>query len=214
VFTLNYDPLVELATDAEEKYLVDGFAGTVNGYFCPASYCEYRGTIETRRTRLVLAPLRGIINLYKLHGSLGWFSDENGANRRIRPDMSCPSGWHHLMIPPQNRKAADTGNTPYALLWSEFRAFLTSDASRLLSRLVCSGYGYGDGHVNAVIAPALARKNFTMVVLAKSLPNGTFKSLLAHKNVIVATENQSSLYGEVGPGIADAWSFEWLAKEV
>lgn len=214
VFTPNYDPLLELAADTEQKHLVDGFSGTVEAYFNPWSFSDYRGSFELRRNRPTFAPLRGIINLYKLHGSLGWYFDPQECVRRIRPDMRCPDGWSRLMIPPQNRKAADTGNTPYAFIWSEFRAHLTNDASRLLNRLVCSGYGFGDEHVNAIVNPALARRNFTLVVLAKSLPDRSFKSLLAHDNVLVATETRSSLYGEEGPGMVDAWSFEWLTREV
>ncbi|MCX6844470.1 MAG: SIR2 family protein [candidate division WOR-3 bacterium] len=214
VFTLNYDPLLELAADAEQKYLADGFSGTIQAYLHPVSFSDYRGSYELRRNRTVIAPLRGIINLYKLHGSLGWYLDQQESARRIRPDMRCPDGWSRLMIPPQNRKAADTGNAPYALIWSEFRAHLTNDCSRLLNRLVCAGYGFGDEHVNAIINPALARRNFTLVVLAKSLPDGPFKFLLSHDNVLVATETRSSLYGEEGPGMANAWSFEWLTGEV
>ena len=118
------------------------------------------------------------------------------------------------MIPPQNRKAADTGSFPYAVLWSEFRAHLTNDAGRLLNRLVCIGYGLGDGHVNAVISSALARKHFTVIILAKALADDVFDRWRVYRNVVIVTETRSSLYGEEGPGIPDTWSFEWLAKEV
>lgn len=214
VFTLNYDPLVELAADHEQRSLIDGFLGTIECYFHPSCFYDYSGVIESRKGRSVTVPYRGLINLYKLHGSLGWYVDQHSTLKRIRPDLLCPSGWRHLMIPPQNRKAADTGISPYAFLWSEFRAHLANDAGRLLNRLVCVGYGLGDGHVNAVITAALARNHFTLIVLTKALSDVTFEQWRDHSNVVIVTETRSSLYGEEGPGIPDTWSFEWLAKGV
>jgi len=194
--------------------LADGFCGIVESPFQPYCFDDFRGTIESRRGRPVHVPIRGIINLYKLHGSLGWFVDDESRLVRIRPDMPCPPGWRHLMVPPQNRKAADTGITPYATIWSEFRAHLTNEATRLLNRLICIGYGFGDGHVNAVIRPALARRHFTLVILTKSLDEVTFKQWRDYSNTIIVTDARSSLYGEEGPGLSDACAFEWLATEV
>jgi hypothetical protein len=214
VFTLNYDPLLELAADEEQINLLDGFCGTVECYFQPSCFVDFRGTLESRRGRPVPVAARGILNLYKLHGSLGWFLDTKSKLRRIRPDIPCPSGWRHLMVPPQNRKAADTGFTPYAAIWSEFRAYLANDSTRLLNRLVCVGFGMGDGHVNAVVQSALSRRHFTLVILAKTLSEDTFRRWREFQNTVIVTEASSSLYGEEGPGLQDAWAFEWLAKEV
>lgn len=102
VFTLNYDPLMELAADREQVSLADGFCGIVESPFQPYCFDDFRGTIESRRGRPVHVPIRGIINLYKLHGSLGWFVDDESRLVRIRPDIPCPPGWRHLMVPPQN----------------------------------------------------------------------------------------------------------------
>lgn len=216
VFTLNYDLLIERAADEKQLCLVDGYRGIVECCFLPHSFADYYGTLEARRGRLRLVPTphRGIINLYKLHGSLGWYVDPQVNLKRIHPDLPCPSGWRHLMIPPQNRKAADTSSLPYAMLWSEFRAYLTNDFKRPLNRLVCVGYGFSDGHVNAVILPALARNHFTLVILAKALTDDVYKQWCNSHKVIIVTETRSSLYGEEGPGISDAWAFEWLAEEV
>ena len=214
VFTLNYDPLLEVAADQEEVGLIDGFCGTIECYFQPSCFNDFRGMIELRRSHSVPVPSRGLINLYKLHGSFGWYVDEHSKIKRTRPDIPCPNGWRHLMIPPQNRKGADTGCTPYASLWSELRAHLSNDSTRLLNRLVCVGYSFGDGHVNAAISPALARSHFTLIILAKVLTDDVFERWSAYPNVIIVTETRSSLYREKGPGIPDKWAFEWLAKEM
>jgi len=214
VFTLNYDPIVELAGDLECQLVIDGFCGTLNSYFKSACFYDYHALPECRRGRTVAVPLRGTINLYKLHGSMGWYLDYRNIVRRLRPDIPAPEGWAPLLIPPQNRKTSDTGYAPYAALWSEFRGLLANDSTRLLSRLICSGYGMSDGHVNAVIQSALSRPNFSLIILSEYLSEETFRQWAQFKTVIIATKYRCSLFGEEGPGINEEWSFEWLAKEV
>jgi len=136
VFTLNYDCLVECGADSAQACLVDGFCGTFEASFQPGQFDRASGNFVLRRGRRVFVPRPGTISLYKLHGSLGWFADAQGQLKRMRPDLLCPTGWRRLMIPPQHRKASDTGFTPYATLWSEFRAFLSNDTHRLLNRLL------------------------------------------------------------------------------
>lgn len=213
VFTLNYDVLVERAADAEKIMLVDGFHGTMEGYFRPAIFTDVWGRTERRKVRTVMVAYRGVINLLKLHGSLGWFLEPSGIVRRVPNGAPCSEGWRALLIPPQHRKAADTGGTPYAALWSQYRGHLVHGPV-LLNRLVCAGYGFGDGHVNAIIESALARRDFTLLILAKELSENAFRQWSAHSNVLIVTESRSSLCGEIGAGMAAEWSFEWLAQEV
>lgn len=214
VFTLNYDCLMEHAADFVGIPMIDGFGGLFQASFQISQFQHVRGQYEFRRGRTVFVPHQGIIKLYKLHGSLGWYVDEGGRITRIRPDLPCPTGCRRLMVPPQHRKAADTGSTPYATLWSEFRAYLVNDHSRLLNRLICVGYGFADGHVNAVVDAALQREHFTLIVLARGLSDTAFRKYADSRRAIVLTEARSSLYGEKGAGVADVWSFEWLSQEV
>jgi hypothetical protein len=214
VFTLNYDCLTERAADATGSHLIDGFGGVYEASFRASQFLDVIGQYETRRARRVFAPHPGAVILYKLHGSLGWHADDQGRITRMRPELPCPAGFRRLMVPPQHWKAADTGYTPYATLWSEFRAYLANDTPRLLSRLVCAGYGFADGHVNAVIDAALQREHFTLVILARALSDEAFNKYAVNPHVILVTEGRSSLYGEQGAGLAREWSFEWLSGEV
>jgi len=214
VFSLNYDPLIEIAADSERILLSDGFTGTNNFFFDPKSLELLVGISSRRRRRAVSDPIRGMINLYKLHGSIGWFIDDRNVIRRCRPQNSIPDGATLLMVPPHYRKAQDTGVPPYSIIWSEFRGILNNDRLRLLNRLVCVGYGLGDTHVNPILESALVRSDFTMLILARDLPNATVDHWKAFANVIIATERRCVLYKEEGPGIPEIWSFEWLAEEV
>lgn len=214
LFSLNYDPLIERATDEEGVLLIDGFSGSATHFFHPRWF-EYRvGILDRRKGKGVVDPVRGIINLYKLHGSMGWYVDGKGRVRRGRLDDALPAGARPLMTPPHHRKAQETGTPPYSTLWSEFRALLANDQSRLLSRLICVGYGMRDTHVNPILEAARTRSNFTLIFLARILGDTEFNCWKNNRNVIIATETRAALYGEEGPGVEEAWSFEWLAKEV
>lgn len=213
VFSLNYDPLVERAADVGRIRLMDGFLGHEQMFFAPSVFQErigqIRGTFRTRAFDETVRP----ITFYKLHGSLGWYECPVLGVRRCNYATQIPVGTKRLMIPPQYRKATDTMQPPYAALWSAFRGALSQDA-RPVNRLVCIGYGFMDEHVNAVIENGLARTDFTLVILTKSLQDTAWSRWSVLANTIIVTESRCSLRGTNGPGHADFWSFERICKEV
>ncbi len=214
VFTLNYDSLIERAADAESLLFCDGFMGGTNAFFDSQSFSYRLGVPERRKGKSVVAPLRGVINLYKLHGSAEWYLDSTRVIRRGHPNQPLPTGTRLFMIPPGHRKGSDTLYPPYSTLWSEFFGQLARDKFHLLSRLVCVGYGLRDGHVNVALEAARARQHCTIIILSRSIGDDQFNSWKSHKNVIIATRDRCSLYGEEGEGHSELWSFEWLAQEV
>lgn len=214
VFSLNYDCLVERAADEAKCRVSDGFQGIANAYFDIGCLRDTHSLPGTRRGRSCALPVKGTIALLKLHGSMSWFTDDSNTHRRACPLHGLPSGWERLMVPPQYRKASDSAVPPYAQLWSEFRAYLANDERALLNRLVVVGYSMADGHVNAVVEAALGRRDFTLIVLTRSLSDAAFRRFSEMTNTIIVTESRSALYAEIGPGLRDEWSFEWLASEV
>ncbi|MBZ0158275.1 MAG: SIR2 family protein [Alphaproteobacteria bacterium] len=213
VFSLNYDPFIERAAASERVRVVDGFLGAEHSYFDASVFEErigmIRGTHRGRQFDETVKP----IHLLKLHGSLGWYECPTNGVRRCSFDLSPPPSTKRLMVPPQRRKASDTMLPPYAALWSAFRGCLGQNATPI-NRLVCIGYGFADEHVNAVIEAALARTDFTLLILTKTVSAPTWARWSPRSNVILVTESQCSLKGQTGPGHSDLWSFERLAKEV
>ncbi len=213
VFSLNYDPLVERAAAHVRVRVVDGYLGAEHSYFDPAVFSErigrIRGTHKGKQFDETVKP----IHLLKLHGSLGWYACPSNGVRRCDFGAEPPVGTKRLMVPPQRRKAADTMIPPYSALWSAFRGCLAHDDTPI-NRLVCIGYGFADEHVNAVIENALARTDITVLIFTKELGAAAWSRWSAKTNVIVVTETQCSVKGATGPGHADLWSFERLAKEV
>jgi len=94
-----------------------------------------------------------------------------------------------------------------------FRGALGQDAVPI-SRLVCVGYGFADEHVNAVIENALARTDFTVIILTKELSESAWNRWYTKNSVVVVTESRCSLKGELGPGHHNLWDFGHVAKEV
>jgi hypothetical protein len=213
VFCLNYDPLIERAAAKVRIRVVDGFLGAEHAFFDAAVFDEriglIRGTHKGRQFDETVKP----IHLLKLHGSLGWYECPINGVRRCGFSVAPPPSTKRLMVPPQRRKASDTMLPPYSALWSAFRGCLGQKAAPI-NRLVCIGYGFSDEHVNAIIEAALARTDFTVLIFAKSLNPAAWARWSPKANVIVVTETQCSLKGVTGPGHADLWSFERLAKEV
>ena len=213
IFSLNYDPLIERAAEMTRVRVCDGFSGHEHAFFEPAIFEErigrIRGTHKGRQFEETAKP----IHLLKLHGSLGWYESPTTSVRRSAFDSVIPSTAKRLMIPPQRRKASDTMSPPYAALWSAFRGALAQD-SVPINRLLCLGYGFADEHVNAVIEGALARGDFTVLILTKELSDECWSRWSTRGNTIVVTESRCALKGEVGVGHPDLWSFERMAKEV
>jgi hypothetical protein len=213
VFSLNYDPLIERAASRVRVRVVDGFLGAEHSYFLPAVFEERIGRIRGTGRDRVFDPTVKPIHLLKLHGSLGWYESPLDGVRRCEFGAAPPIGTKRLMVPPQRRKAAETMNPPYSALWSAFRGCLGHNAAPI-NRLVCIGCGFADEHVNAVIEPALARTDFTVLIFSRTLSAAAWARWSPRTNVIVVTEVQCSVKGVLGPGHADLWSFERLAKEV
>lgn len=212
VFTLNYDPLIELASDEERLIIVDGFSGFYKSSFDQNNFDIVPSKYSNAPKGRVLRGNNGILHLYKLHGSMGWFSAGN-IPIRVNPNHQEGDGWRRLMIPPQYRKAAETTTQPYSALWTRFRAWLVH-GPRALNRLVCIGYGMRDQHVNDVIESATSRGDFTLLIFAKRLPDEVFQQWSGKNNVVIVTNERCSHFGQEGSGHNTLWDFEALCKEV
>jgi hypothetical protein len=136
VFCLNYDGLVELATDAEHVRVVDGFLGLERPFFEPQAFQECFALPHRGRRKLQADWRKGILHLYKLHGSLGWFNLGGNNVRKLGLGSTTPGGAIRLMVPPQHRKATDTTSLPYAALWSNFRGQLCHGPNLINRRCV------------------------------------------------------------------------------
>lgn len=163
IFTLNYDTLIEQASDASGVVLVDGFIGNVKRVFRPESYdLDFYFPAQTTEGRV--HRFDRALHLYKLHGSINWYNDEQSWENPY--GLSCRNNGkiehgRDVIIYPSPLKYGQTLGLPYSEL---FRRFCTS-ISQPQSVLFVIGYGFGDDHVNALIHQSLAIPSFTLVIV-------------------------------------------------
>jgi hypothetical protein len=113
--------------------------------------------------------LEGVVHLTKLHGSLDWRYEQPRLYRTSLPfgaDDTHPavpaSPRQSVMIYPNAIKDVETAAYPYADLFRDFSSAICQPNSVL----VTYGYGYGDDHVNRVIADMLTIPSTHLVILA------------------------------------------------
>lgn len=162
IFSLNYDTLVEQASDATGVVLMDGFVGTQCRVFRPESW-EQDLYFPTETTEGRVHRFDRVVHLYKLHGSITWTSHQRSITNPygIRSSPFDPSSAQPILIYPTPAKYGETLGLPYSELFRRFANTLVRPQSVLFT----IGYGFGDEHVNAIIRQALAVPSFTLVIV-------------------------------------------------
>ena len=165
VFTTNYDRVIEFGCDLAGVRTIDRFVGALEPRF-RASRLEVDVHYNPPGTRGEPRFLEGVIRLTKLHGSIDWVSDRSGIRREAVPfgatDVAIPDPYQSLMIFPNPAKDRETLEYPYAELFRDFASALC----RPNSSLVTYGYGFGDDHINRVIADMLSIPSTHLVIVA------------------------------------------------
>jgi hypothetical protein len=151
IFTTNYDRVIEHACEVAGVRLIDRFIGTLNPRFRASRMdvdMHYNPAGVLGEPRF----LEGVVRLTKLHGSIDWRSD-SGSIHRIPLAFGSAShdGDGLTLIYPSAAKDEETSYFPYAELFRDFSASLC----RPNSVVVTYGYGFGDDHINRVIADML-----------------------------------------------------------
>ncbi len=71
-----------------------------------------------------------------------------------------------------------------------------------------------DQHVNDVIESATSRRDFTLLIFAKSLTDNVFQQWAGKDIVIIVTSERCSHFRQEGPEHNSLWDFEALCREV
>lgn len=163
IFTLNYDTLIEQATDAEGAVLVDGFVGSLRRVFRPESYdLDFYFPAQTTEGRV--HRFDRAVHLYKLHGSINWHKcDQSWENPyglyAALYNADCSKD--DTLIYPTPLKYGQILGLPYSEMFRRFGNAIAQPQSVLF----IIGYGFGDDHVNALIRQSLAIPSMTIVVI-------------------------------------------------
>lgn len=165
LFTTNYDRLLEYAADVLGLHLIDRFEGRLHPKFSASRVnldLHYSPPGVRGEPRLV----DGVVKYAKLHGSVDW-SFAAGEIWRDPVPFGGPDiaseGAADAVIYPNPAKDVETLAYPYAELFRDFAAAVC----RPNTTLVTFGYGFGDGHINRVIADMLRVPSAHLVVISR-----------------------------------------------
>lgn len=177
LFTTNYDRYIEASADVAGLRLMDRFVGTLAPVF-RASRLDVDLHYNPPGIRGEPRYLEGVARFTKLHGSVDWF-DCNGSIRRIGLPFGAAEATQSflkenfdgadplkLMIYPNAAKDRETAFYPYVELFRDFAAAIC----RPNSTVICYGYGFGDEHINRVLADMLTIPSAHLVVIARGDP--------------------------------------------
>jgi hypothetical protein len=136
VVTPNYDRLAEYAANAGGYAAYSGFTfGAVAQRAAGQPPKVYEGNVQTRT-----------VNVWKVHGSFGWFSDKDGIAVGLPPIRSRPAGMEPIIITPGIEKYRRTHDEPYRTIMQ-----CADKCIRNAAAYLCVGYGFNDQHLQTLL---------------------------------------------------------------
>ena len=179
IFTTNYDLLIETAFEQAKSPYFDGFTGGHIPFFDPVTVAG--NDLPARWSRV-----------WKLHGSLGWKSD-NGVVVR------CGGKDSTELVYPDHLKYDLTQKQPYAALFERLKRFLLTPDTVLLT----IGFSFRDAHICAVLGEALAMNANAAVIAFQFQPlaneEPARKLAFEHPNLSVYASDAAVIGGVSGP---------------
>ena len=166
LFTTNYDRLIERGCDLAGLRIIDRFVGAIEPVF-RSSRLQIDMHYTPPGVRGEPRHLEGVVHLTKLHGSVDWRYEGGRLYRAPVQFGASTSGVQEspresVIVYPNAVKDIETANYPYADLFRDFSSALCQPNSVL----VTYGYGFGDDHVNNIIADMLTIPSAHLVVVA------------------------------------------------
>ena len=155
VFTTNYDLFNEKALESLKINYCNGFNGFIERVFEPSIF-KQRIVDEENRYKEKWNPLKRYVRLYKIHGSIDWIEKDDKIQQ-----VQEYSGKENILIYPTQAKHFETQYSPYSELFREMSIKLQSSNTTL----IILGYGFGDEHINNLIAQSLINEDFNLIIL-------------------------------------------------
>lgn len=160
IYTPNYDLFNEIALEKNRIHYTTGFKGGVHKVFTPSMF-KLRLVDDEHRYKDRWDPVRRFIKLYKIHGSLNWYQNEDGEIIQLDNNENEENDKRdRRMIYPYMAKHNLTRQSPYSELFREF----SINMQRSNSVLFIMGYGFPDEHINQIIKQGLDNPELTIII--------------------------------------------------
>ena len=158
VFTTNYDLFSETAMDRLGIPYCNGFSGTVERRFNPATF-RYSLAEQLDITSRKWTAVDSFLYLCKLHGSVNWIEESKGLFPIREIQKPSPGDSERVMIYPTPAKQNASFGSPYSDLFREFQTRVVREQSVLF----VIGYSFEDEHINNIIFQALTIPTFRII---------------------------------------------------
>lgn len=172
VFTTNYDQFNETAMDRLGISYTNGFNGTVERRFNPATF-RYSLAEQLDISSRKWSAVDSFVYLCKLHGSVSWSEDAKSLFP-VREFPNLPeANIDRIMIYPTPAKQNSSFASPYSDLFREFQSRIVREQSVLFA----VGYSFGDEHVNNIVFQALTIPTFRLIAFVPPDSGGVIEKL-------------------------------------
>ena len=163
VVSTNYDKIAEYAASQAGAYINTGFASTYLGGF-KSSLDAYPNHFKNSYI--------GLINIWKVHGSLDWF--EQGNQVYNIPNMhEIPAGYKPCIITPGKNKYEKTHQSPHRELLERIDKCFNAAQGFL-----CIGYGFNDEHVHPVLLENAQQRHSTIIIVTKDITDSIRRNVM------------------------------------
>lgn len=172
VVTTNYDCLIEYAASQTDAYVNCGCSQSCIGQFIG---------IEHKAQLAKLKDYEGCVNIYKIHGSLDWFVDNNGKMHSYPNLTYIPDEMKPCIITPGTNKYERALEDPHRSLISSVDG-LFKEASGYM----CIGYGFNDKHIQPNLLKMAIDRKKRILIVTKDLTEKIKNEVIAKvKNYII-----------------------------
>jgi hypothetical protein len=185
IFTTNYDRFLEFGCDEVGILLLDRFKGKIQPVF-RTTKLELDYHYNPPGIRGEPRYVEGVSRITKLHGSIDWQFKEKGKIIRSllpfgasenHPDIP-ENGVEQVVIYPNSSKDIETAYYPYSELFRDF----SSAVCRPNSSIITYGYGFGDSHINRILADMFTIPSTHLVIIAYNDEGNRIQNFLEGKN--------------------------------
>ena len=173
IFTINYDTIWEQAGNEDGFTIIDGF-----GYTNPRTFngrmFDYDIVIrEGSRIKEEDSFIPKLFHLYKVHGSLDWYKNEEGKIVQKELDLNDNTKnlsdiitKNRLTVFPSDNKYEQSYEQPYFEMMSRFQRALRTENTLLIT----IGFSFLDRHISSVIEESLKyNTSLSLIIIDPSI---------------------------------------------
>lgn len=185
IITTNYDRFAEYSSELADANTYLGFTQGLIGRFIANINEKVKLNLPNRSSQ---------VNIYKVHGSLDWFWDNNNIPVSIPLANKIIDKFKPSIVTPGVSKYRITHEDPFRTIMA-----LSDQAIIKSSSILCIGYGFNDEHVQPKLIKVVKEKSIPIVVITKTLSDSA-KSILLNdfcKKILLIEEglhNSSKIY--------------------